>query len=107
MFELIEISRETYGHDHRAINRHQERRYRAPSGKLYVLSRTLDGQPPFFEAYGPFGTDHAGILPRLLVNGQTHWGDGWSWDRAHAEFLQAVTLSETRKGGDEDARKAN
>ena len=107
MFELIEMSREIYGHDQRAINRHQERRYRAPSGKLYVLSRTLDGQPPFFEAYGPFDTDHTGILPRLKVNGLDYWGDGWSWKRAYEAFLKAVTQKATMKGGDANARKAD
>ncbi len=89
-FTLIEVSRETYGHDDRAINRHHERRYRAPSGRLYVLSRTLDGCPPFFEAYGPFDEEHQGILPRLPVDAQEYWGDGWSWQRALVAFRKAV-----------------
>lgn len=101
---LTEISRETYGHDQRAINRHQERRYRSPTGMLYVLSRTLDGCPPFFEAYGPFTDECVGIFPRLKVNGLEYWGDGWSWDRAYRAFHQAATQHETEKGGDENAR---
>jgi len=33
---LIEISRGTYGNDSRAINLHEERRYRTADGKLYT-----------------------------------------------------------------------
>lgn len=49
--KLVEIGRQTYGHDGRAINRHAERKYRDENGRLYLLSRCLDGCPPFFEAY--------------------------------------------------------
>ncbi len=87
---LVEISREIYGHDDRAINRHEKRQYRASSGKLYMLSRTLDGIPPFFEAYGPFDDDYQGLLPRLLVASQEYWGDGWSWRMALVAFRKAV-----------------
>ena len=90
MIELEEISRETYGRDHRAINRHHERRYRASSGRLYILSRTLDGCPPFFEAYGPFADNHVGVLPRLLVDGLEYWGDNWEWKDAYEAFRRAV-----------------
>ncbi len=54
MITLTEFSRETYGHDVRSINKHAERCYRDANGQFYVLSRTLDGIPPFFESYGPF-----------------------------------------------------
>ncbi|MBT4814323.1 MAG: hypothetical protein HOJ57_37275 [Lentisphaerae bacterium] len=90
MKELTEIRRETYGHDSRAINQHSERWYRNSAGKLYVLSLTLDGCPPFFEAYGPFGEDHEGLLPRLLVDGQEYWGDGWSWTDAFEAMKEAT-----------------
>ena len=96
MNRLREVSRETYGHDGRAINRHSERRYMDKGGMCYVLSRTLDGLPPFFEAYGPFKADHEGLLPRLKVLGQEYWGDGWSWRRALLAFckeLNAVIVS--------------
>ena len=88
--ELTEIGRDVYGHDERAINLHSERTYRDQDGKLYVLSRTLDGIPPFFEAYGPYREDHCGILPRLRVNGQKHWGDGWSWEKAVTAFCREL-----------------
>lgn len=90
MKQLIEISRETYGHDNRAINKHSERRYRDQSGKFYVLSRTLDGCPPFFEAYGPYKEDHVGVLPRLKVRGQEYWGDGWTWRQAIKAFCAEI-----------------
>ncbi len=93
---LVEVSRETYGHDDRAINRHERRQYRASSGKLYMLSRTLDGIPPFFEAHGPFDEEHQGILPRLPIDGQEYWGDGWSWRRAFVAFRNAVHNCEAR-----------
>ena len=87
---LIEISRKVYGHDRRAINRHSERRYRDTHGNHYILSRTADGCPPFFEAYGPFGEDHEGLVPRLLVDGREYWGDGWSWSAAVDAFTRTV-----------------
>lgn len=86
MKTLTEVSRETYGHDGRAINRHSERMYKDENGKRYVLSRTLDGSPPFFEAYGPFKEDHVGALPHLRVRGEEYWGDGWTWSRAIKAF---------------------
>ena len=90
MKELIEFRRETYGHDGRAINRHSERWYRDRNGNLYVLSRTLDGCPPFFEACGPFPEDFEGLLPRLLVDGQEYWGDGWAWRSAVLAFTREI-----------------
>ena len=93
--ELIEIRRETYGHDCRAINRHSERWFRDKDGNLYVLSKTLDGCPPFFEAYGPFPEEHEGLLPRLLIDGQEYWGDGWSWKRATAAFCHGLSAEIT------------
>ena len=87
---LTEVGRETYGNDHRAINRHSERTYRDQHGDLYVLSRTLDGCPPFFEAYGPYRPEHQGVLPRLHVMGQEYWGDGWTWPAALKAFCQEL-----------------
>ena len=86
MRALKEIRRETYGHDTRAINKHSERWYQDEQGQIYVLSRTLDGIPPFFEAYGPFGKNHEGLLPRLRVMGREYWGGGWGWHRAIKAF---------------------
>ena len=103
--QLIEIRRGTYGHDSCAINRHSERRYRDGDGNLYVLSRTLDGCPPFFEAYGPFPEDHEGLLPRLLVDGQEYWGDAWSWTRAMAALCHEINAEITapnKKGARQD-----
>ena len=93
MKTLKEIGRETYGHDGRAINKHSDRTYRDGNGNLYVLSRTLDGCPPFFEAYGPYQEDHQGLLPRLRVGSKDYppslgsygglcWGGGWTWKQA-------------------------
>jgi hypothetical protein len=79
MKHLAEVFREVYGHGPRAINLHSVR-----------LSRTLDGCPPFFEAYGPYRTDHEGVLPRLKVNGQDYWGSGWSWQRAFKAFCKEL-----------------
>lgn len=95
---LIEIKRETYGHDGRAINRHSERWYEDELGNRYILSRTLDGVPPFFEAYGPFHPDHEGMLPQLKVRGQEYWGDGWSWARALQAFCRQLEAT-IIKGG--------
>ena len=99
MITLTEISRETYGHDDRAINRHSERRYLDENGQIYVLSCTLDGIPPFFEAYGPFEEKYIGVLPRLKVNGLDYWGDNWSWHKAEKAFCRELSATiRTRKG---------
>ena len=90
---LTEIRRETYGHDERAINRHSERWYADAADNRYVLSRTLDGSPPFFEAYGPFRDQHKGCLPRLKVLGREYWGDGWTWRRALRAFCKGLNAS--------------
>ena len=100
MKTLMEVGRETYGCDGRAINRHSERTYRDDAGDRYVLSRTLDGCPPFFEAYGLFKAGHTGALPRLQVQGKECWGDGWTWRTAIQAFcLQlGATTSTTAEG---------
>ena len=90
---LKEIRRETYGHDARAINRHSERWYEDKAGNRYVLSCTLDGIPPFFEAYGPFRVDHEGLLPRLKVLGKEYWGDGWTWRKALRAFCKELNAN--------------
>ena len=90
MQTLTEISRETYGHDARSINKHTERWYRDDNGQHYVLSRTLDGIPPFFAAYGPFKEDHEGLLPRLRVQGDVYFGDDWSWRQAEKAFCREL-----------------
>ncbi len=90
MITLAEFSRETYGHDARSINKHAERWYRDVNGQQYVLSRTLDGIPPFFEAYGPFKQDHEGLLPRLRVQGNVYWGSDWSWRQAETAFCHEL-----------------
>ena len=94
--QLTEINRDTYGHDHRAINKHSDRTYRDQDGNFYMLSKTLDGIPPFYEACGPYGEDHRGTLPRLLVNGREYWGDGWAWPEAFRAFRRAVQQQKER-----------
>lgn len=90
MKRLIEIEREVYGHDATAINRHSTRKYRDETGAFYLLSRCLDGVPPFFEAYGPYTAEYLGVLPQLKVNGHEYWGDGWSWTRAVHALLEEI-----------------
>jgi hypothetical protein len=98
MKRLTEIEREVYGHDATAINRRSTRKYRDMDGKLYLLSRCLDGCPPFFEVYGPYTAEYVGVLPQLKVNGQVYWGDGWGWQRAVQAFLKELGAElETRK----------
>jgi len=84
------IKCEQYGHDDRAINRHSERHFEDETANLYILSRTLDGVPPFFEAYGPYRPDHQGVLPRLKVQSQDYWGSGWTWRRALRAFMATI-----------------
>ena len=97
MKRIREIKRETYGHDGRGINLHKERTYEDEAGNRYVLSCTLDGCPPFFEAYGPFKADHEGLLPRRTVFGREYWGDGWTWRRALREFCKELNASIVRQ----------
>lgn len=95
---LREIHRETYGRDKRGINLHADRTYRDQTGALFVLSRTLDGCPPFFEAYGPYSKDHAGVLPRLRVGGKEYWGDGWTWPAAIKAFCKELYATIRKEG---------
>jgi hypothetical protein len=90
MKTLVEIGRKVYGHDATAINRHSERMYRDENNMRYILSKTLDGVPPFYEAYGPYKEDHEGVLPSLPVDGKQYWGDGWTWQRAEQAFCRQV-----------------
>lgn len=78
---LEEIELESRWNDKTAINRHKERWYKDCTGQLYILSRTLDVCPPFFEAYGPFKQRYEGLLPRLRVNGKEYWGNGLTWNQ--------------------------
>lgn len=88
--KLTEIGREVYGHDGRALNKHSERKYQDEQGRFYLLSRCLDGCPPFYEGYGPYTAEYQGVLPRLKVDGQEYWGDGWSWARAVRAFCREL-----------------
>ncbi len=99
MKRLTEIEREVYGHDACAINRHSSRKYRDETGRFYLLSRCLDGVPPFFEAYGPYTAEYVGVLPHFKMNGQAYWGDGWGWRRAVQAFLKELgAVLRPRKG---------
>ena len=97
MKRLREIKRNIYGHDRYAINRHSERVFEDEGGNLFVLSRTLDGCPPFFEAYGPYRKEHEGALPRLKVEGQEYWGDGWTWPKAEESFCRELNAGIKRE----------
>ena len=90
MKQLTETGREVYGHGPRSINLHSVRYYSDEQDNQYVLSRTLDGCPPFFEAYGPYQADHQGVLPRLKVDGREYWGSDWSWRRAQEAFCRTL-----------------
>lgn len=79
-----------YGNDKRAINRHRSLKFEDEKGQLFILSKTLDGIPPFYEAYGPFNRDFVGVTPRLKVEGKDYWGSGITWKQAKEKFFQAV-----------------
>ena len=87
---LMLINDETYGHDAKSINKHRDKTFEDKKGNLYVLSKTLDGCPPFYEAYGPFSSDFQGITPRLLIDGQHYFGDGKSWQWAEKKFRETI-----------------
>lgn len=88
--KLTLIDHERYGGDDTAINKHSVKTYQDEAGNLYQLNRTLDGVPPFFEAYGPYKKGFQGILPRLKVAGQDYWGNGISWNKAEKLFHAAL-----------------
>ena len=80
MCEIMELlnSRERYGGDKSAINRHSIRVYMY-NGKTYVLDRTTDCNPRFYELYER--TD--GIFSKTIkIFGKRYWGDGISWKHA-------------------------
>jgi len=87
---LKEISREIFGHDEKAINKHSVRIYIDENGNLWQLDRTLDGCPPFYSACGPYSPTFQGVLPALRVDGLNYWGSGLSWKKALPMFFEAV-----------------
>ena len=87
---LMLINDETYGHDVKSINKHRDKTFEDKKGNLYVLSKTLDGCPPFYEADGPFLQNFQGITPRLLIDGQHYFGDDKSWQWAEKKFREAI-----------------
>ena len=87
---LTLINDETYGHDVKSINKHRDKTFEDKRGNLYVLSKTLDGCPPFYEAYGPFSSDFQGITPRLLIDGSDYFGDAKSWQWAEKKFRETI-----------------
>jgi hypothetical protein len=88
--KLTQIDRDYYGHDERAINKHSVRVYEDEKGQRYNLSRTTDGIPRFFEAYGPYAADFLGFLPRFKVNDRDYWGEGIGWKKAQRIFLGII-----------------
>ena len=91
---LTEISRDRYGWDERAINRHSERQYRTPDGMLFTLSRCLDAIPKYFEAYGPYTSTFKGLTPKLSIPNTTNiaFNHGITWAHAERLFFEAVHL---------------
>jgi hypothetical protein len=87
---LMLINDETYGHDVKSINKHRDKTFEDKKSNLYVLSKTLDGCPPFYEAYGPFLQNFQGITPRLLIDGQHYFGDAKSWQWAEKKFREVI-----------------
>ena len=82
---------DVYGNDKRAINRHHDKKYKDDkTGFIFILSRTTDAKPMFFEAYGPMKEDFDGACPRLKINGKEYWGDGISWKKAYILFEKEV-----------------
>lgn len=86
MIELKEL-RDRFGNDGRAINRHSVRYYQWSDPKqhsgFFMIDRTLDGVPPFYELldldHDP-RTDHKPYIPRTIkIDGQRYFGDGLSW----------------------------
>ena len=88
MRELAE-KRETFGgSDGRALNKHSVRIYEH-EGRLFTLDRTLDACPPFFTLTRQPASGE-GLSETIRVNGEDHWGDGYSWPRAVGLAVEAV-----------------
>jgi hypothetical protein len=90
----VPFSRESFGGDTNAINRHSVRRYVDSDGCEFSLDRTLDASPPFFSLWSfPVATNHP-WLPALgesvPVDGADCFGDGWSWQQAETAALAAI-----------------
>lgn len=93
----IPFSRESFGGNRRAINRHSTREYITSDGNHYLLDRTLDALPPFFTLYELPATSRR-YVPRfgalVRVDGRDCWGDGLSWAAAERLTLQTIEAEE-------------
>jgi len=79
----VRESREVYGNDERAINRHSVRCYKLPGyDPLIYINKTLDGCPPFYEVYT---CELVGFATPILIAGERYFGDGLTWDKAIAK----------------------
>ncbi len=87
---MKEISRDYYGRDERAINKHSNRVYEHNSIE-YTLDRNLSGVPPFFSLYYFPKKSRSGfaISKIIPVEGSEYWGDGLTW-------RQAIVLAKRR-----------
>jgi len=95
----LRSERQTYGGDKRAINRHSERTYKSSRGNKYILSKTLDGSPPFYEVYYdeshvPLGYMMSKIMRHIRINGESYWGNGLTWKQAEEIFFAEIKKME-------------
>lgn len=95
---FVEIDREVYGNDRRAINRHSVRNYIDANGNRWRLDRTLDTLPRFFtmqylgNALGKNGTSMD-----VTHRGSTEFGEGYTWKRAEDMVFSNKLSGEERK----------
>lgn len=92
MKHLTEIDRDIYGggYDKRSINAHSERTYKDGIGQLWRLVRDLEDEFRPFQAYGPFTTQHVGLLPSYKIEGKDSFGETRPWTAVERMLDNAV-----------------
>ena len=87
-------SRDVFGNDQSAINRHSIRVYKIDN-RTFVLDRTLDGVPPFYQLTETIpGRFLAKTIP---INDKDYWGDGISWRNAEAAVIKELGASTIKR----------
>lgn len=83
-------SRETFGGDERAINRHSQRQYKVPGhDPIIYIDRNNSGCPPFYKLF--YFNPGATLATTIQVDGKEYWGDGLSWPKAIAKASETIS----------------
>lgn len=105
---IVEIEREIYGgcgklsRARDAINRHSVRHYVDNNGQHWILNRTVDAEPMFFELYNDADSR---FTPRILERFNIPFSNSKSWITAEKKLVEFLNWLDN--GGWDEIEKAS